>query len=185
MGSRYLIWNQMISLIWTWSEIRLLIWFQFDLKSNDEFDLNLIWNQMADLIWFWSWIKWRIKLVAFNLMSVVIRWIWYVGKLIWINVMLNCIFQNQVDDLNDVNCKTTHNMMFRVSICMLNEKVRLMLLRTDSELELDVWVLIWTRCDESDQLWWITYVDQWIQPELIDVVLSRLYLPRRLPQKDF
>ena len=52
--------------------------------------------------------------------------------------MLKLIFQNPVDDLKDLKCKTTHNMMGRVSIGMLNEKVRLLLLKTDGELELDV-----------------------------------------------
>ena len=47
---------------------------------------------------------------------------------------LKLIFQNRVDDLKDWKCKTTHNM----SRGMLNEKVRLMLLKTDGELKLDV-----------------------------------------------
>ena len=48
--------------------------------------------------------------------------------------MLKLIFQNRMDDLKDWECETTHNM----SIGMLNEKLRLMLLKTDGELELDV-----------------------------------------------
>ena len=52
--------------------------------------------------------------------------------------MLKLIFQNRVDDLKDWKCKTTHN----VSRGMLNEKVRLMLLKTDGELKLDVLSLI-------------------------------------------
>ena len=47
---------------------------------------------------------------------------------------LKLIFQNRVDDLKDWKGKTTPNM----SRGMLNEKVRLMLLKTDGELKLDV-----------------------------------------------
>ena len=48
--------------------------------------------------------------------------------------MLKLIFQKRVDDLKCWKCKNTNNM----STGMLNEKLRLMLLKTDGELELDV-----------------------------------------------
>ena len=48
--------------------------------------------------------------------------------------MLKLIFQKRVDDLKYWKSKNTHDR----SIGMLNEKLRLMLLKTDGELELDV-----------------------------------------------
>ena len=96
----------MTNLICTWSQIKRRIWFVFDLKSNDEFDLHVILNLKSNREWGirsipksdWD-LKWFYLIHILDLKSSIdvgiksipkSNWVW--SDLIW----FKCLIWNQV-----------------------------------------------------------------------------------------